>query len=42
MNKFKKINITNKISLANNLPLSVIAGPRRQAFRCLALQCGGG
>ena len=37
MNKFKKINITNKISLANNLPLSVIAGPcviesRKQVF----------
>ena len=37
MNKFMKINITKKISLANNLPLSVIAGPcviesRKQAF----------
>ena len=37
MNKFKKINITKKISLANNLPLTVIAGPcviesRRQVF----------
>ena len=37
MNKFMKINITKKISLANDLPLSVIAGPcviesRKQAF----------
>ncbi len=37
MNKFIKINITKRISLANNLPLSVIAGPcviesRRQVF----------
>ena len=37
MNKFIKINITKKISLANNLPLSIIAGPcviesRKQAF----------
>lgn len=37
MNKFMKINITKRISLANNLPLSVIAGPcviesRRQVF----------
>ncbi len=37
MNKFMKINITKKITLSNNLPLSVIAGPcviesRKQAF----------
>ena len=37
MNKFKKIDITKKISLANNLPLTVIAGPcviesRKQVF----------
>ena len=37
MNKFMKINITEKITLANNLPLSVIAGPcviesKKQAF----------
>lgn len=37
MNKFMKINITKKISLANDLSLSVIAGPcviesRKQAF----------
>ena len=37
MNKFMKINITKKITLANNLPLSVIAGPcviesKKQAF----------